>query len=77
LCNFCSIHGISDEEVPYEFALKLAENLASKDTSVVLLKKATHAMDTEEDFRTMRSMIREIVDALQQRDFDLRSPGSG
>lgn len=74
-CPVRLIHGLADEEVPFTLALKLIDNLASKDASVVLLKDALHAMDSESDLKTMRSMLAEVLESFG--DFDLRSPGSG
>lgn len=75
-CPVRLIHGLLDEEVPHTLALQLVDNVASSDASVVLLKQSTHSMDTEQDFKTMRSMILEVLTAFKG-DFDLRSPGSG
>eukprot|EP01035_Chromulina_nebulosa_P018941 gene18941-24749_t len=75
-CPVRLIHGLSDEEVPYQLAVQLVDNLASSDASVVLLKKSTHSMDREADFKTMRSMIIEVIDAAYG-GYDLTSPGSG
>lgn len=75
-CPLRLIHGLKDEEVPFTFALKLAENVKSDDVSVTLLKNSNHALDSEEDFKAMRSMINDVIDT----DFgfyDLTSPGSG
>lgn len=47
---------LQDEEVPYSLALQLVNNVASTDASVVLLKKSNHAMESERDMKTMRSM---------------------
>lgn len=75
-CPVRFIHGLDDEEVPYTFAMKLIENLASSDSALVLLKKSTHSMDSEADFKTMRSMIAEVIGATYG-EYDLTSPGSG
>ena len=75
-CPVRLIHGLSDEEVPMELALKLLANCASRDTALTLIKSSTHAMEDEQDMKTMRSMILEVM-TNYQGDFDLRSPGSG
>ena len=44
----------------------------------VLLKgTASHLMEGEQEFKTMRNMITEVLEACKAREFDLRSPGSG
>lgn len=75
-CPVRLIHAMQDEEVPYSLALQLADNVASQDVSVVLLKTSSHAMEGENDMTTIRSMIIEVMSAFKG-DFDLTSPGSG
>jgi len=75
-CPVRLVHALDDEEVPFELALKLITNLKSRDASCTLIKGATHALDGEQDMKTMRSMIVEIMTAFKG-DFDLTSPGSG
>ena len=75
-CPVRLIHGLSDEEVPMDLALKLLANCASRDSALTLLKSSTHAMEDEQDMKTMRSMILEVM-TNYRGDFDLRSPGSG
>ena len=75
-CPVRLVHSLNDEEVPFALALKLAENCASMDTSVCLVKGSSHALDRETDMNTMRHMIWEVLDAFKG-EFDLRSPGSG
>lgn len=76
-CPVRLIHAQKDEEVPFEMSLKLIENCASTDASLVLIKSSSHAMEAERDFKTMRNMIREVIEASQGSRFDLTSPGSG
>lgn len=75
-CPVRLIHSLTDEEVPYEFALKLVQNCASTDASVVLLKGSKHAMEDLQDMTEMRNMVQEVMEAFKG-EFDLRSPGSG
>lgn len=75
-CPVRVVHAMDDEEVPFQLALKLVDNCASNDASVVLVKGSSHSMDREQDFKTMRSMIVEVIEAFKG-EFDLRSPGSG
>ena len=75
-CPVRLVHAMNDEEVPYDIAIKLAENCAARDASVCLVKGSSHALDRETDMQTMRHMIWEILDAFKG-EYDLRSPGSG
>ena len=38
-CPVRLIHGLSDEEVPMDLALKLLQNCASRDSAITLLKR--------------------------------------
>jgi pimeloyl-ACP methyl ester carboxylesterase len=78
-CPVRLVHALQDEEVPFSLALRLIDCCNSKDASLVLMKGSSsgHAMEGEKEFRTMRAMILEVVEASQERQFDLRSPGSG
>lgn len=76
-CPVRLLHSLSDEEVPYSFALRLAENLASEDTRVVLMKGVAHEMEGEREFLAMRALLDEVVTAARESEIDLTSPGSG
>ena len=71
------IHSITDEEVPFELALKLVNNCMGNDASLTLLKGSLHSMEAERDMNTMRSKIIEVIEAYTEGGYDLRSPGSG
>lgn len=75
-CPVRLIHAINDEEVPYSLALKLIDNCASADASLLLIKGSTHSMEGQNDMTAMRDMLQEVLNAFKG-DFDLRSPGSG
>ena len=76
-CPVRLIHGLLDEEVPFQLALDLGNNCKGSDVSVVLLKGSIHSMESEKDMKMMRSMIGEVIEAYKEGGFDLRSPGSG
>jgi len=75
-CPVRLLHGLRDEEVPFECAFKLAQNIKSSDVKVVLLKSSTHSFEDFSDMRTMIDAVQELVDAFVG-EYDLRSPGSG
>lgn len=75
-CPVRLVHALDDEEVPFEIALKLVKNCRSNDASCTLIKGSSHALDGEQDMKTMRSMIVELLTAFRG-DYDLTSPGSG
>lgn len=75
-CPVRLIHGLRDEEVPFDYALQLADKCASQDVKVMLLKGSTHMMDLPDDMRAMRDMVQDTMDAFIG-EFDLTCPGSG
>jgi len=52
-CPVRLVHALHDEEVPKELALKLINNVKSQDASCTLIKGASHALDGEQDMKTM------------------------
>merc|ERR1719231_1907790 len=74
-CPVRLLHAFNDEEVPYQMALKLLENVKAADASITLMKDATHVMEGEEEFKYMRTYITQIMNAFKG-DYDLRSPAS-
>jgi len=74
-CPVRLLHGMSDEEVPYETALKLADCISSPDVSVILSKGGRHQLDDEEDFERMRNAVEEVY--RNNLEYDLTSPASG
>ena len=75
-CPVRLVHGLSDEEVSYEFAYKLIENCKSQDAKVILVKGSSHSMENMIDMRTMTDCVQEVIDTYLG-EYDLRSPGSG
>eukprot|EP00188_Purpureofilum_apyrenoidigerum_P001345 Plantae.Rhodophyta-Purpureofilum_apyrenoidigerum.ctg17297.p2 GENE.Plantae.Rhodophyta-Purpureofilum_apyrenoidigerum.ctg17297~~Plantae.Rhodophyta-Purpureofilum_apyrenoidigerum.ctg17297.p2 ORF type:complete len:313 (-),score=60.26 Plantae.Rhodophyta-Purpureofilum_apyrenoidigerum.ctg17297:106-1044(-) len=74
-CPVRLLQGMSDEEIPFELALKLATNLRSKDVKLTYLKESDHTMEREADFELMTSSTAEILN--KYYEFDLGTPGSG
>ena len=75
-CPVRLIHGLQDEEVPYQLAMQLIDKCKTSDASLMLLKSSAHSMDSEGDMKAMRSMIIDVMNAFKG-DFDLKSPASG
>ena len=74
-CPVRLIHAITDEEVPYTTALKLAACIKSRDVVCTFPKTGCHQLDDEEDFRRMREAVKDVIES--SVEYDLRSPGSG
>mmetsp|Transcript_3895 Transcript_3895/g.9679 ORF Transcript_3895/g.9679 Transcript_3895/m.9679 type:complete len:89 (-) Transcript_3895:88-354(-) len=74
-CPVRILHGLADEEVPPQRALKLADRLKSEDVTVTFIKYGDHVLETESDFEQMWSAVSEVSEKFYE--FDLRSPSSG
>ena len=58
------LHGQRDAEVPWETALRIADQLESLDVQVTLVKDGDHRLSRPEDL----SLLRRILDALLSQD---------
>ena len=74
-CPVRLIHSVDDEEVPFETALKIAEVVRSDDVCCSLVKRSTHMLDEDEDFRRMKAAVEDVWSCYLA--YDLTSPGSG
>jgi pimeloyl-ACP methyl ester carboxylesterase len=74
-CPVRLLHGMSDEEVPYQTALTLADTISGDDVVVTLSKYGKHQLDEEEDFARMREAVDDVFGSVLS--YDLRSPASG
>lgn len=51
------IHGMQDQDVPWEWALRIAGRLASKDVDVTLVKGGGHSLSEPEDIARLTSIL--------------------
>jgi pimeloyl-ACP methyl ester carboxylesterase len=51
------LHGQADRDVPWEFSLRLAAQIASKDVQVVLVKDGEHRMSRRHDLDLLRATV--------------------
>jgi pimeloyl-ACP methyl ester carboxylesterase len=54
------IHGMADRDVPYTFALRLADKLATQDVVVTLIKDADHRLSRDEDLARIAAVVAEL-----------------
>lgn len=73
-CPVRLLHGLLDEEVPYDTAIRLA-NRCETDDVTVSLSRARHYMDEIDDFQRTRLAIQDCIESIFF--YDLRSPSSG
>lgn len=73
-CPVRLLHGLEDEEVPYDTAIRLADRIATEDVTVSL-SKSGHYMDDIDDFKRTRLAVQDCLECIFVPD--LRSPTSG
>ena len=56
-CPVRLIHGMRDEDVPWEWSLRTQAALASEDVEVTLVKNADHRLSTPADLRRLESTL--------------------
>jgi len=60
-CPVRLIHGMKDEDVPYQVSLRIEEQLESEDVIVRLVKTGDHRMSAPENLELLREQILAII----------------
>ncbi len=60
-CPVRLVHGIKDEDVPYQFSCRLAEKLATPDVEVLLQKAGDHRMSSTESLRIVQDVLEKLI----------------
>lgn len=55
------IHGIKDEDVPYEYSIDIKEKLSSSDVKVILSKDGKHRMSEPEDLNLIEESLKQLL----------------
>ncbi len=63
-CPVRLLHGQCDPDVPWEFALRIADQLSSRDVQVILVKDGDHRLSRPQDL----ALLRQTVGALLGED---------
>lgn len=61
-CPVRLIHGMDDEDVPYETSLRIAEKLTGKDVRIILQKEGNHRMSEPDDIELILATIEELLE---------------
>lgn len=73
-CPIRLLHGLNDEEVPYETAVRLVNRVKSNDV-LLSLSRARHYMAEMDDFKRTRVAVQDCMEAISVPD--LANPGAG
>jgi len=63
-CPLRILHGMQDEAVPWQTALRLAERIDSKDVEVTLVKDGDHRLSEPHDLARLFDTITQLSDQL-------------
>ncbi len=66
-CPVRLLHGMRDPDVPWQTSLALAEQLASRDIAVTLVKEGDHRLSNESDLALLERTVAALVDELSTR----------
>lgn len=61
MCPVRLLHGMKDDDVPYAFSYRLAEQLASLDVEVLLEKGGDHRMSSEYSIGLLAGIVKEVI----------------
>ena len=56
-CPVKLIHGMQDQDVPFEYSIRLAERLQSTDVDVTLVKDGDHRLSEPRDIQRMTGIL--------------------
>uniref|UniRef100_A0A8D0BC52 Palmitoyl-protein thioesterase ABHD10, mitochondrial n=1 Tax=Salvator merianae TaxID=96440 RepID=A0A8D0BC52_SALMN len=63
-CPVRLIHGIKDEDVPWQISMKVAEHVVSADVDVILRKSGQHRMREKDDIKLIVYTVEDLIEQL-------------
>uniref|UniRef100_H3AV70 Palmitoyl-protein thioesterase ABHD10, mitochondrial n=2 Tax=Latimeria chalumnae TaxID=7897 RepID=H3AV70_LATCH len=63
-CPVRLIHGMKDEDVPWQISMQVADRLLSTDVDVILRKHGQHRMTEKDDIKLMVYTVDDLIDKL-------------
>ncbi|XP_044298404.1 palmitoyl-protein thioesterase ABHD10, mitochondrial [Varanus komodoensis] len=63
-CPVRLIHGIKDEDIPWQISMKVAENVVSGDVDIILRKGGQHRLNEKDDIRLMIYTVEDLIEQL-------------
>lgn len=67
-CPVRLLHGMKDDDVPYQLSVELAEQLESDNVRLTLVKEADHRMSSESDIALLCQTVEEILAISPNKD---------
>jgi pimeloyl-ACP methyl ester carboxylesterase len=66
-CPVRLLHGMKDDDVPWEVSLSINEKLASQDVKAILIENATHRLSEPGDIKKMLSVTAKMLDGFADK----------
>ncbi|KAL8190763.1 UNVERIFIED_CONTAM: Mycophenolic acid acyl-glucuronide esterase, mitochondrial [Gekko kuhli] len=63
-CPVRLLHGMKDEDVPWQISLKIAERVVSTDVDIILRKAGQHRMKEQDDIKLIVYTVEDLIDKL-------------
>ncbi|XP_070606255.1 palmitoyl-protein thioesterase ABHD10, mitochondrial [Erythrolamprus reginae] len=63
-CPVRLIHGLKDEDIPWQISMKLAENIVSGDVDIILRKSGQHRMIEKDDIKVIVYTVEDLIEQL-------------
>lgn len=67
-CPVHLIHGMQDEDVPWEYAFTLNEKIISKNVRTTLVEDGNHSMSSEKHLKIIRKQLARMLEDLQEQE---------
>ncbi|XP_048350628.1 palmitoyl-protein thioesterase ABHD10, mitochondrial isoform X2 [Sphaerodactylus townsendi] len=63
-CPVRLLHGLKDEDIPWQTSLKIAERVISTDVDIILRKAGQHRMKEQDDIKLIVYTVEDLIDKL-------------
>lgn len=63
-CPVRLLHGLKDEDIPWQISMKVAEHVISTDVDIILRKNGQHRMKEEDDIKLIVYTVEDLIDKL-------------
>lgn len=66
-CPVRLLHGMKDEDVPYQTSIELSDAIRSDDVKTTFVKNGDHRMSSEENLQLLEQTLRELLDHVRDK----------